>query len=360
MDLLKTVEIFGFSGKLGTGKDFLANALNNMLPAVPTLFLALADQLKIEAIVKGGLSRDKVYGKKDEETRKVLQELGTSQGRDKYGEDIWINYLTEWMIQHVNRGIRRFFITDVRFSNEVEFINSVGGYLFRIRASKRNDLRLTKELELQGILEDNPDFMMRKEKLASHISETALDNHQFNHTIFNDLEYDSISTFRQFVFSLYPPILKKTNTSLKIRKTYFVDLDDTICECLKYYRDVENKVTKYLGLTKEEFITINNLVNNNWEKEPFYRDSFAVGLLNVAKSVISLNLPLSDEENIYKLGMSVHEYNYEPIEGAVRAVKLLKSKGKVVIFTIGNRADQLRKLIMLGLHMIVMLLKHQI
>ena len=119
MDLLKTVEIFGFSGKLGTGKDFLANALNNMLPAVPTLFLALADQLKIEAIVKGGLSRDKVYGKKDEETRKVLQELGTSQGRDKYGEDIWINYLTEWMIQHVNRGIRRFFITDVRFSNEV-------------------------------------------------------------------------------------------------------------------------------------------------------------------------------------------------------------------------------------------------
>ena len=75
--------------------------------------------------------------------------------------------------------------------------------------------------------------------------------------------------------------------------------------------------------------------------------------MNVAKSVISLNLPLSDEENNYKLGMSVHEYNYEPIEGAVRAVKLLKTKGKVVIFTIGNRADQLRKLIMLGLHTIV-------
>ena len=38
-------------------------------------------------------SFDKVFIKKDTTTRKKLQELGTEMGRNKYGDDIWIDIM---------------------------------------------------------------------------------------------------------------------------------------------------------------------------------------------------------------------------------------------------------------------------
>ena len=84
--------------------------------------MAFADHFKIDAINKQNLQYDKVFGEKDNETRKQLQYMGTENGRDKYGQDIWINTLDTWMKLYHERGIERFIITDLRFKNEYEYL----------------------------------------------------------------------------------------------------------------------------------------------------------------------------------------------------------------------------------------------
>lgn len=357
--ILKDCEFYGFSGKIGSGKDYLAGVLSQMLPQKNTLFVALADMLKINSIIKYNLDRNKVFGSKDEATRKALQLEGSEFGRDKYGEDIWIKYLQEWMIVHANRGIRRFFITDIRFTNEMNFFLDIG-HVFRVNSPQRTSDRIDKELLLQGIPVGHPEFESRKKQIAGHVSETALDNFTTDSDNFilfdNDPGQDSIEKLRKFTMDLYPPILKRNNiTTGKLPEyTYFVDLDDTICECYKYYNMVQKSVAIYLNVSDEDFASHDKVVNPHWEIEPFYRDSFAVGLVDTALH-IDPNLSKNQLEIIYELGMEVHNLAFEEIPGAVEAVKKLKasSRCQLVIFTIGNRADQLRKICKLGLHTVV-------
>lgn len=107
---MNRIHLYAFSGKLGSGKDFLANTLRSMLPTERNCVgLALADHFKVDAISKDGLDYNKVYGEKDERTRKCLQHRGTEEGRDKYGEDVWVRTLTTWMSVHRDRGTDTFF-----------------------------------------------------------------------------------------------------------------------------------------------------------------------------------------------------------------------------------------------------------
>lgn len=63
-----------------------------------------------------------------------MHKIGTEEGRDVYGENIWIK-ITETWIETVNlRGITRFIIPDVRFQNEVDWIKSLGGKVIKIQA----------------------------------------------------------------------------------------------------------------------------------------------------------------------------------------------------------------------------------
>ena len=71
--------------------------------------------------------------KKDTITRKKLQEIGTEMGRNKYGDNIWIDIVYNWMKVYSSRGIKRFIITDVRFENETYMIKTLGGEIWRIQ-----------------------------------------------------------------------------------------------------------------------------------------------------------------------------------------------------------------------------------
>lgn len=361
-NFLKECEFYGFSGKIGSGKDFLAGVLSQMLPYKNTLFVAIADVMKIDGIVKDNLDRNKVYGQKDEHTRNKLQLRGTEEGRNKYGEDIWIRTIVEWIIVHASRGIRRFFITDIRFSNEMQFFLRLG-YVFRIISPQRTSDRLDQEVLLQGITKEHPDFEKRKLSLASHTSETALDNFTSDSLKFilidNDPKQNSIEKLREFALNLYPPItlIKNENTLAKDilpELTYFVDLDDTICYCERYYTTVQKSVAICLNVPFEDFNEMYKTVNCNWETDPFYRDSFSVCLMETALR-FAPKLGKSERDFIYTLGISVHEFDFEEIPEAVEAVKKLKTgpNCRIVIFTIGCRADQLRKICKLGLHTIV-------
>jgi hypothetical protein len=160
------MEVFGFIGNMGCGKNYIAEKV--FLPKLKpksTLVMAFADHFKITAICFQKLEYTKVFGEKDEYTRKQLQQLGTELGRDNYGDDIWLNVLYNWMRVYNERGIERFIITDVRFENEVNFIKSLNGKVIKIEAPDRNLDRLMKE--------SNGDQNKLLE-LANHRSETYI------------------------------------------------------------------------------------------------------------------------------------------------------------------------------------------
>jgi len=131
-------ELFGFAGKKGSGKNYIAQEL--FLPFLvtkPTLIMAFADHFKVDTIINYSLLNEDVFGdNKSEVVRKLLQQAGHEQGRLKRGEDIWIRILNEWMLAYHHRGIQRFIITDVRYENEIEWIKEQGGYVFYITKDK--------------------------------------------------------------------------------------------------------------------------------------------------------------------------------------------------------------------------------
>src|ERR1700722_598738 len=101
-------------GKLGTGKDHIAKHLfQPMFGQIPALFLSLADPFKLRVIVERGIPREQIYGEKTEQSRKELQLEGTERGRKVFGEDVWIQYVHQTILNHLDRGIRLFLITDV-------------------------------------------------------------------------------------------------------------------------------------------------------------------------------------------------------------------------------------------------------
>lgn len=155
--------IFGFAGKMGSGKNYVSEKIfiplfEKKFPNRKILPVAFADQLKINTIVKYNLNRNDVYTTKTYESRKLLQEEGTEYGRNKCGNDIWIRYLSEWMYILNQKGITDFVITDCRFENEANWIKQKNGKIIRVELDKSQNIYKDKETQ-------------------SHISETELDNY---------------------------------------------------------------------------------------------------------------------------------------------------------------------------------------
>ena len=165
------ITVYGFMGNIGEGKNYVAEQV--FLPKMqeldnqPTLVMAFADHFKIAAISFDNLEYDKVFINKDTQTRQRLQQLGTEQGRNKYGEDIWIKIVYNWIKLYSSRGIKRFIITDVRFENEVKFIKSINGTIIRVYAPDRNKIKLQQESNndplVQTILNNHPSEVFIRE-----------------------------------------------------------------------------------------------------------------------------------------------------------------------------------------------------
>lgn len=164
------VLIIAISGKMGCGKDFITN--NYIIPYVQNVLglkvlqLSFADQLKIITMVKDNIGYNDLYVNKTELSRRLLQINGTENARN-LNEDIWIQYLSNWIEVFKNRGINCFVIPDLRFLNEFEWVKSQKGLVIRIKAPQRNKTRL--EQEANG----NIDAYIN---IKSHKSECDLDD----------------------------------------------------------------------------------------------------------------------------------------------------------------------------------------
>ena len=179
------MEIIGLLGHQGVGKNYIAEKIIQIDTSKPTLIVAFADHFKIDCVAKHGLKYEKVFHKKDEETRHRLQQIGTEEGRDVYGENIWVNVLDNWMRTFYERGIKRFIIADVRFQNEVDWIKSLNGIVIKVVAPTRYRMRLEQEIPNQN--------EGKIKEMMNHRSEAGIDkietyDFEFHNDIGDDFE----------------------------------------------------------------------------------------------------------------------------------------------------------------------------
>ena len=166
----KGVVVCGISGKIGSGKTTLADALQISFPSSSTKVIVrnFADSLKEEVALHLNVGVALCYSHEGKNTYlpdygmtvgEFLQQWGTRL-RDLHPQ-IWVLAVQSFIDRCVRdtAGYARtvVLIGDCRFPNEVEWVHSVGGKVVRLNGDPANErARSTRDL--------------------NHISETALDS----------------------------------------------------------------------------------------------------------------------------------------------------------------------------------------
>lgn len=165
--------IIGLSGYARTGKDTVADLLRErgfrriaFADALRDALYALNPHIQVSPPTGGfeplrdvidniGWEHAKTQAP---EVRQLLQRLGTEVGREQFGQNFWVN-LTFLKIMGSTHD--HWVIPDCRFPNEHKAVKDNGGIMFRII---------------------RPDFGPAND----HISEVAIDDHQFDSYLLND------------------------------------------------------------------------------------------------------------------------------------------------------------------------------
>lgn len=124
--------------------------------------------------------------------RVVLQKFGTESMRDVFHDDIWVKSLMR-RIQTSSR--QKFVVSDVRFENEVQAIQELGGIIVRIRRGDEPTWFLTAEQANRG----NQDAIQTMINLNVHRSEWDWIGCEFDYVIENN---ETIHAFQQKVLQI--------------------------------------------------------------------------------------------------------------------------------------------------------------
>jgi len=211
---METIKIFGFSGKIGVGKNYVSEQIFGKTlydKGYKIHILAFGDQVKYEFGSRFNLINDNLINEMDTVynelfinksalTRQKLQYYGTDYCRNgenwkikddfiMYNEpSIWIKglYLQIKNIISKSYDVSKdiFIISDVRFINEANFIKSLGGKIIRIDAPMRNYNKILEEAQKNYTLETDINNFIKQ--IQSHESEINLDFYDFDYIINNE------------------------------------------------------------------------------------------------------------------------------------------------------------------------------
>ena len=143
-------------GVAGTGKDTFKNYL---LTDHPDKFYSysFADPMRKIANVFG-FTNEQLWDTKLKETedefwkitpRRFLQIMGTDMFRDIWRKDVWIECARREMLNHPDKHC---IISDVRFQNEFEFIQSVGGIVVQVARDNAPTSVHVSEMEINRLI----------------------------------------------------------------------------------------------------------------------------------------------------------------------------------------------------------------
>lgn len=177
--------IIGIVGFIGSGKGTVADILVKKHNFTK---LSFADTVKDATAAIFGWRRDLLEGDTDESRawreqkeewwserfgyaitpRLALQMMGTEAGRNVFHEDIWLNSLERRMELYEN-----VVIADVRFPNEIGFIQDKGGFVVRVRRGADPDWYDMAKAANDPQFLHAPEAHDEMKKLGVHYSEWA-------------------------------------------------------------------------------------------------------------------------------------------------------------------------------------------
>lgn len=130
-------KVVGLAGKSGSGKDYV---YLNYLKPMGFMQVSLAWHFKADLIGKGAITFEEAFVTKPSDVRTLLQLVGTELGRNIYGQKVWCDTLVAWMdIFNFHWDVDKFVIPDVRFVNELEFIqDDLSGKVINVVAPERS------------------------------------------------------------------------------------------------------------------------------------------------------------------------------------------------------------------------------
>lgn len=125
------MQIIGISGKAGSGKDWLGREV--LRPRGYAQF-SLSWHMKVVGVAAGWKYEAMFGAHKSEAAREYLQKGGTEQGREKHGENWWIDMADAWLrtLEEGGWPVDKVYVPDVRFRNEAEWVRAKGGLLVRM------------------------------------------------------------------------------------------------------------------------------------------------------------------------------------------------------------------------------------
>lgn len=191
--LRENCTVLGFTGTLGSGKDFVADmARRHLFPGETVQNVSFADLLKFNtmllgeddyggsataALCGGNATLDMVeerytdfFSAKPEHVRRQMQNYG-ERLRSKHPK-VWVHGLYAHMLhQHRVNGVTVFLISDLRFPKEAEFVQEVGGTVIKVHAPRRS----------AGVGSGYTDPAVK-----AHISETLVEMISADYTLDND------------------------------------------------------------------------------------------------------------------------------------------------------------------------------
>ena len=141
-DTFGDVFVIGLAGLRGSGKSTVADTLSGLLinESVDVMRASFAARIKELATTLIGSSEwdkeDLLYGNSDWDIRQFLMQFGTEFVRDNLGEDFWVDVVAQ---QVLKKNPSVVIIDDMRFSNEYNFVRSLGiGILIEREGTKQH------------------------------------------------------------------------------------------------------------------------------------------------------------------------------------------------------------------------------
>ena len=153
--------LIGITGKAGSGKDTISDAL---VESLSYRKIAFADTLKNMMCIMLNVSREELEDRDFKESfpellngksvRYAMQTLGTEWGRDNFGENVWVNITGNKILdlrspsksKNYDDGI---VVSDVRFDSEANAIKALGGFI--IEVSRENLSEVENHVSEKGI-----------------------------------------------------------------------------------------------------------------------------------------------------------------------------------------------------------------
>lgn len=172
-----SIKIVGLSGKMGAGKDYIANTY--FIPWGYKKF-SFAWPLKTQLISDGIGTYEELFKTKPQHIRNDMQEIAERRKVERrQNNNVWIDHAFAWMtVLHEEWRIDKFVIADVRFTYEADYIKSVGGKVIRVISPHRT-------LDMYSKYTINE---------QTHVSEGHLDSYtKFDNYIFNDIVANEVS-----------------------------------------------------------------------------------------------------------------------------------------------------------------------